>query len=153
MNNLILFDSEYRDQLLPLTYTRPIADIRVGMLTIREKWSLWMDGVVSFITQDYLSERFPIQIEEDNWVINGAILPNELLCRRIKQLKLNEALMNKGELIAAHLPREQFERLMNGDELEELVGFEIKDLTYVSIKNLWDIFQYNGEAIISDFIF
>lgn len=153
MNNLILFDSEVRDQLLPLTFTRPICDIRMGILTIREKWSLWMDGEVSYITQDYLSEKFPIKVEDKNWVINGSVLPNDLLCIRIKKLNLNEALMNDGELIAARLPRAQFEKLMNGDELDDLIGFEIKDTPFIAINNLWDIFKYNGEALEADFQF
>jgi len=110
-----------------------------------------MDGEVSFITQDYLAEKFPLQVEDKNWVINGSILPNDLLCIRIKQLKMNEALMNNGELIAARIPEEQFERLMNGDELEDLIGFEIQDTPYISIKNLWDIYLYNGEAIEADY--
>ena len=125
----------------------------MGILTIREKWSLWMDGEVSYITQDYLTEKFPIKVEDKNWVINGSILPNDLLCIRIKKLNLNEALMNGGELIAARLPRAQFEKLMNGDELDDLIGFEIKDTPFIAINNLWDIFKYNGEALEADFQF
>ena len=151
MNNLILFDSEHRDHLLPLTYTRPVADIRIGILTIREKWSLWMDGEVSFITQDYLSEKYPITIEDKNWVINGGLLPNEVLIRKIKQLQPNEALMDQGELLAARMPEEQFNKLMAGEELDDLVGYEIKDTPYIQIKRPWDIFVHNAEAMETDF--
>lgn len=153
MNNLILFDNEAREQLLPLTYTRPVCELRIGILTIREKWSLWMDGGVSYITQEYLSAKYPIHIEDKNWVINGCVLPNELLCYRIRQLNLNEALLHKGELIAARLPREQFERLMNGEELEDLSGYELEDTGFIMIRNLWDIYKYNGVALQSDFDF
>jgi UDP-N-acetylglucosamine diphosphorylase/glucosamine-1-phosphate N-acetyltransferase len=151
MNNLILFDSEHRDHMLPLTFTRPVADIRIGILTIREKWSLWMDGEVSFITQDYLSEKYPIRIEDQNWVINGGLLPNEVLIRKIKQLQLNEALMDQGELLAARMPEDQFNKLMAGEELDDLIGYEIKDTPYIQIKRPWDIFVHNAEAIETDF--
>ncbi|MBK7428303.1 MAG: GlmU family protein [Saprospiraceae bacterium] len=153
MNNLILFDSDKRDQLLPLTYTRPVCEIRVGILTIREKWSLWMDGVVSYITQDYLSEKFPINVEDRNWVSNGSILPNELLCLKRKQLKLNEAYMKSGELIAARLPEEQFHRLMNGEDLEDLIGYELENVPFIQINQLWDIYKYNSTAIQADYDF
>lgn len=153
MNNLILFDSEVRDQLLPLTYTRPICDIRVGILTIREKWSMWMDGVVSYITQDYLSEKYSIKIEDKNWVINGAVIPNELITLKIKELKMNEALMHKGELIAARLPRDQFDRLMNGKELHDLIGYEIDPRHLIMIRRPYDIYKFNKYAIEIDFRF
>lgn len=112
-----------------------------------------MDGVVSYITQDYLSEKFPINVEDRNWVINGSILPNELLCLKIKQLKLNEAYMKSGELIAARLPEEQFHRLMNGEDLDDLIGYELEDVPYIQINQLWDIYKYNSTAIQADFDF
>ena len=57
MAHLILFDNETREQLLPLTYTRPVGALRVGILTISEKWERAMACPVSFLTQDYLSEK------------------------------------------------------------------------------------------------
>ena len=57
--NIILFDNEIRSQLLPLTYTRPVCELRVGILTIKEKWELWLKGDISYITQDYLAEKYP----------------------------------------------------------------------------------------------
>ena len=93
MNNVILFDDDTRDHLLPLTYTRPMGELRVGILKIKEKWEKWMDAEVSYITQDYLSEKFPIKITADNFVISGSALPSERLCRLIKQLEPNTALL------------------------------------------------------------
>ena len=54
--NYILFDGDYRDNLLPFTYTRPVADIRIGILTIREKWNHYLGAKTSTITQSYLQE-------------------------------------------------------------------------------------------------
>ena len=151
MNNIILFDDISREQLLPLTYTRPVCELRVGILTIREKWEKWLEGKSSCITQDYLSEKFPIDIEEQNYVVNGSVLPSELLCRLISQLDYNEALLQDGELIAARLNRSQFEHLMNEEEIEELKGFDVEDTPFLKINHLWDLYSFNNQATRDDF--
>ncbi len=152
MDNIILFDDSSRDALLPLTFTRPVCDLRVGILTIREKWQKMLSGKISFITQDYLSEQFPIHYEDENLVINGSVLPSPQLCRLIRQLEQNEALLKDGELIAAKMNRKQFEHLMKEDEdIEELSGFEVGETPFLKINHLWDIFLYNDEAIRQDF--
>jgi UDP-N-acetylglucosamine diphosphorylase/glucosamine-1-phosphate N-acetyltransferase len=151
MQNVILFDSDIREQLLPLTFTRPVCELRVGILTIREKWEKWLNAKVSYITQDYLTDKYPINISEDNFVINGSVFPSEHLCRLIHQLEENEALLQDGELIAARLNEEQFEYLMQDEEIEELEGFEVEDTPFMKLTNLSDIFTLNGMAINEDF--
>ena len=151
MENVILFDSDTREHLLPLTFTRPVCELRVGILTIREKWEKWLNAKVSFITQDYLTEKYPINIAENNFVINGAVLPSEYLCRLINQLEENEALLQDGELIAARLNEEQFDHLMHDEEIKELEGFDVEDTPFLKINSLSDIFTLNGAAIEEDF--
>jgi hypothetical protein len=60
--NVILFDDNFKENLLPFTYTRPQADIRVGILTLREKWEKRLQTKTSSITEDYLSEKFPLYL-------------------------------------------------------------------------------------------
>lgn len=152
MRNIILFDSEVRENLLPLTYTRPVCELRMGILTIREKWEKWLDGKASYITQDYLSDKFPISIDADNLVINGAVLPNAQLRKLIQNLKFNQALLKNGELIAARLDEGQFYNLMEDSDIQELEGFEIEESTqFDAINHLWDIFSMNDTALKSDF--
>jgi UDP-N-acetylglucosamine diphosphorylase/glucosamine-1-phosphate N-acetyltransferase len=151
MRNIILFDPDCRHQLLPLTYTRPVCELRVGILTIREKWEKMFDGQVSFITQAYLADKYPIEISEDNFVINGSILPTEHLCKSINTLGNNEALTKDGELIAARLDRLQFQKLMEDNDIEELAGFEMEETNYLTISQAWHIFQYNDLALKQDF--
>ena len=152
MKNIILFDPDTRDQLLPLTYTRPVCELRVGILTIREKWENWLKGKASYITQDYLSEKFPISIASDNFVINGSVLPNDELCKRILNLNYNQALLKNGDLIAARLDESQFFNLMEDNDIEELEGFELdENVPIKSIDHVWDIFGYNSAALKSDF--
>lgn len=152
MPNIILFDDDVRERLLPLTFTRPVGELRVGILTIKEKWQhhLHVDNI-SHITQDYLVDKFPIHIEEDNIVINGSVLPSPELVQLIQELSPNEALLKDGELIATRLDENQFEHLINNDEIEELGGFDVADTPFLKINNLWDIFTINGAAIQEDF--
>jgi UDP-N-acetylglucosamine diphosphorylase/glucosamine-1-phosphate N-acetyltransferase len=153
MKNIILFDPDTRDQLLPLTYTRPVCELRVGILTIREKWEHWLSGKVSFITQDYLSEKYPISIASDNFVINGSILPSKDLCHLIEKLNNNEALLKEGELIAARLDESQFFNLMEDNDIEELEGLEVDpSVKLTMINHVWDIFSLNAQALKSDFV-
>lgn len=151
MKNVILFDNEVWDNLLPLTYTRPVGELRVGILTIQEKWEKWADTKVSFITQEHLSQKYPMTIEADNFVINGSLLPLPGICKLIEQLELNEALLHNDELIAARLNESQFNRLIQDEEIEELQGFDIGDTPLLKINNLWDIFSNNDQAINLDF--
>lgn len=151
MKNVILFDSDTRENLLPLTFTRPVADLRIGILSISEKWEKWLDAKVSYITQDYLTKKYPINISEDNFVINGAALPSEWLCRLVEQLEFNEALLQDGELIAARLNEEQFDHLIHDEEIEELQGFDVEETPFIKITNLWELFTRNGQAIAEDY--
>lgn len=152
MQNLILFDSDARNHLLPLTATRPMGELRLGIFTIRGKWERHLNAFASYITQEHLQEKYPIRIESENLVLNAGILPNELLCRRIEQLGFSEALLMDGELIAARLDAFQFETLIEDEEVRELNGIELDpDIPVVSIRRLWELTQQNGAAIEADF--
>ena len=151
MLNVILFDNETRDHLLPLTFTRPVCELRLGILTIREKWERHLDAKASHITQDYLSEKYPINISDDNLVINGGVLPSEPLLRLVSQLENNEALLHNEELIAARLNAKQFERLMHDEEIDELKGFEVGDTPFIKIERPWHLFTNNEQALKEDF--
>ncbi len=151
MPNIILFDNEVRDRLLPLTFTRPVGELRMGILTIREKWERWMDAPVSYITQDYLAERFEIEYGKDNYIINGSVLPSPQLVRLIKQMDYNEAYLRGEELIVAKLDEEQISRLISDDDISELNGFDLEGTEYLKIDYLWDIYLHNQQAIAEDF--
>lgn len=153
MRNIILFDDEQRDQLLPLSLTRPVALMRIGILTITEKWEKYLDAEASFITQDYLSSKYEINIEADNYIINGRLLPNEKMVAHILALKEDEALLCKDELIAARMSKEQFNHLLEKDELDHLSGKEMTDEAEDIEMISWpeEIFSKNGQEIEKDF--
>ncbi len=150
MKNIILFDNETRESLLPFTFLRPVCEIRMGIFTNRERWERWLNGSASYITEDYLSDKYDIVIAEHNFLINGSVLPNAGLCSLINRMECGEAMVFKGELIAAVLDRNQFRRLMD-DDIEELSSFELKATDLQKLSHIWDIFKMNGEAIASDF--
>ena len=151
MANIILFDNEVREQLLPLTYTRPVCEIRVGILNIREKWEHWLQGKASYITQDYLAEKYPIDYGADNFLINGSVLPSEPLCRLITQMEPREAYLMGDELIVARLDGEQMEQLIHDEDFGELKGFDLEDTPFLKINHLWDIYRLNDAALREDF--
>lgn len=148
MKNIILFDNLTRDQLLPLTYYRPVAEVRVGILTIREKWELTTNCTVSYLTQDYLSRKFPTIIERDNTFIAGNVLPTKELVALIDQLHPKEGLAYKGQMIAANIP---------GEFMHPSLEIPINDLTLVDLDDISqliqtaDIFLMNGDQIKTDF--
>lgn len=108
--NYILFDEARRENLLPLTFMRPVADIRFGILTIREKWEIYLGKKTSTLTEQYLAARFPLIKEEDNIIINGAICPNPVLVQEIKALKSGQALVQGDTIIAMSMNEHDFEK-------------------------------------------
>ena len=151
MWHVILFDSEVREQLLPLTFTRPVGALRVGALTIQEKWKQWLNAKVSFITQDYLASKFPIEYGDENIVINGSVMPSDRLIRLIRQMEFNEAYLKGEELIVAKLDREQLEKLIHDEDIDQLHVYDIEDTPFLKIDHPWDIFLQNAAALEEDF--
>lgn len=151
MAHLILFEDETRDNLLPLTFTRPVAELRIGILTIREKWERLFGWPVSYITQDYLAEKYAIDYGKENYLVNAAALPSSQLCRLIRQMDFNEALVQGDQLIAAKLDERQVERLVQDKDIEHLRTTDLADTEFPKIIGPWDLFRLNDQAILEDF--
>lgn len=143
--NYILFDGSSRVNLLPLTYTKPVAEIRIGILTIREKWEKWLNTTTTTLTEDYLEDKYPMVEMEYNIMINASFLPTENLIATIKKLQKNQAIFKEDEIIAFHTTDKQKE--VNFD------NYQIINFTddVIQLKYNWDIFTNNGEALESDF--
>lgn len=143
--NYILFDGPRRKALLPFTYTRPVADIRIGILTIREKWETYLGSTTTTITEDYLSDKYPMVETEQNILINASFMPTEELTELVKNLKENQAILKAEDIIAFYAADTQEE--IDFDTYE-LIDFEGELLT---LENTWDIFAKNDQAIRADF--
>ena len=142
--NYILFDGPSRNALLPFTYTRPVADIRIGILTIRKKWELFLGSTTTTMTKDYLSDKFPMVELEENIMINASYLPTKALLKQIKNLSANQAVYDGDSLVAFYSLEDQ------AIELDEFEGFQSED-PLLNIQATWDIFSKNAAAITADF--
>ena len=145
--NYILFDGDVRNSLLPFTYTKPVADIRVGILTIREKWEKHLGLTTTTVTEEYLEEKYPMVELEENILINASFCPTESLVEKVKNLSENEAIF-KGEDVIAFFTTDSQEEV-NFDAYTQ-IEFEEE---LIQIKNTWDIFSLNDKAIQEDFNF
>ena len=147
--NIILFD-QCRNNLLPFTYTRPTAEFRCGILTLKEKWEKRiLEANFSFLTEDYLTEKYPVTYAESNVYINGTILSNDNLVSRLHLLQEGELLFDRlTDKILAVRTAEQFEK---GEF--DLDKFKLVDFSepYLCIDNIWDIFSKNKKAIEEDY--
>ncbi len=143
--NYILFDGTVRDSLLPLTYTRPVADLRIGILTIREKWETFLGYTTTTLTEEYLEEKYPMVEMEQNVMINASFLPTIQLVEIIENLKENQAVFQGEEVIAFYTTEEQ--------EDVDFETYEQIEFTpeLLQIKNTWDLFSLNDKALKADF--
>jgi UDP-N-acetylglucosamine diphosphorylase/glucosamine-1-phosphate N-acetyltransferase len=145
MDKLLLIDINHKN-LLPLTYTRPVADLRIGILTIAEKWEKHLNTKAGFITEPYLQTKYQGQFANDNLIINGGCLPNQALLKAISALKVGEALLQKENFIAVRTNKQQF----NINDISDYKPIEFSE-EYKEVAYPWHIFSWNGEEIHSDF--
>ncbi|NAY90602.1 glucose-1-phosphate thymidylyltransferase [Muricauda sp. JGD-17] len=143
--NYIIADGTTRNALLPFTFTRPVADIRVGILTVREKWEKWLGTSCSSKTEAYLSKKFPLKATDANVVIYGQYLPNKALVESIRELKVGEALVSEGKPLAYATVHPE-----NDFSFSDYRSVSFKG-DIMQIEYTWDIFSKNGEALQADF--
>jgi UDP-N-acetylglucosamine diphosphorylase/glucosamine-1-phosphate N-acetyltransferase len=140
--NVILFDDPaIRVNLFPFTLTRPLGGLRVGILTIAEKWERWLKCPVSFQTEEYLSEKFPSHNSSDDLLINGALCPDAELKATISALPDGYFLAKDALLLAARNPK-------GAMTTRNVVDYN-HDVTLID--QVWKIFGKNAQEIQSDF--
>jgi len=145
--NYILFDGPVRNALLPFTFTRPVADILIGIMTIRQKWESRLGSTITSITEDYLSAKFPMVEMEENVMINAAYLPNDALAEMVSDLKENQAIFKGDDVIAFFTTENQEEVDFDSYEIIQYNG------DCLTIEHTWDIFSKNDAAIRADFAY
>ena len=141
--NIVLFDDPLiRMDLMPFTLTRPVGAIRVGILTIQEKWEMRTGKPVSFSTESYLSKKFPRHAAPESLFVNGSLCPDTGLLQAILKLASGESLM-KGETLLATRGSSHQNPAIPGQKNYEA------DVTLID--KVWKIFQLNGSQIREDF--
>ncbi|MBO6212969.1 GlmU family protein [Algoriella sp.] len=140
--NIVLFDGEERENLLPLTFTKPVASLRMGVLTFTERWERLLNTTVSYKTVPYLVDKFPINLQSENIFINPSFFPSKKLVETINSLIIGQSIVYNNELVAVKTvenePTITVESIIFEEEL-------------IHIKHSWDLFSYNFQAIEFDF--
>lgn len=152
--NIIFFDDDHWQHLLPLTFLRPIAELRIGLLTIREKWLLRFKGQHSYITRDHLAAKYPIRIQDDNLMINSTLLPTPSITQLIKQLKPLEAIMLGDEMLAARIPGNLLQDIQQPDFFNDFNINDISENKEIEVRRItrtYHIFQHLSNEIPEDF--
>ncbi len=150
--NYILFDeSNVRTTLLPLTFMRPVGDIRIGILTIREKWEKRLNAKTSSLTDNYLSRKYPTIKEDTNVLINGSVCPTDEIIELVQKLEPGQTIISGETIIALHMSAEELDR--PGDPpAEGIQELEVKERP-LQVSHTWEIFSKNDIALREDFDF
>lgn len=152
--NITLFDDpEIRGNLLPFTFTRPVAEVRVGILTITEKWqSHTQVGLVSHLTQGYLQPKYPqLTSAGYRFYVNGAICPTEKLLEQIKNLSVGQSLTSQGMLVALNADSLEFRGIAEIYQHKSIRNSQEYTLPLAVLRQPWNIFQLNGAQIKADY--
>ncbi len=148
--NYLLFDNNTWNNLLPLTYTRPVSEIRIGILTIKQKWDKFLNSNSSFLTKDYLKEKYVSKYEDENVLINSSVIPNENLLEKITSLQTNQLLEKNGLAIAIKLKKDFAKNFdFNNIKFSSKIEYQ-NDISIIN--NTWDIFSKNEVEIKNDFL-
>jgi UDP-N-acetylglucosamine diphosphorylase/glucosamine-1-phosphate N-acetyltransferase len=142
--NYILSDVHCAPQFLPLTYTRSLADFRIGILTIREKWEHYLNIKTTTIVADYLQPIYEHNFQQNNIIINAQILPNPTIVDEIKALQEGQKLVINETTIATFIT--------NAKQLTEVeIVIHSKATEVIILENSWDVFSKNDVALRADF--
>lgn len=149
--NYILFDDAAHYSLLPFTHTRPVADIRCGIYTMRQRWEYYLNTPTSTLAAGYLQEVFPLQAAAENTWINGAVFATEALTAAILALPAEAKLLSGDEIIAVRTNSQDisFDHFSDSANGLQTVLFE---QAVRKLRQKWDIFSLNEQAIKDDFI-
>lgn len=148
--NIILFDDSTRYTLLPFTHTRPVADIRCGIMTMRERWEHIAGKATGTLTAPYLQEVYPLNGGSDNLFINGSLFATTDLFAAISKLEPMQQLVQNETIIAARVSDAE---VHFGTKLN--IPVTLSEINYESpiqrLQHIWDIFSFNEDAIAADF--
>ncbi len=148
--NYILFEDHSRKELMPFTYTRPVSEIRFGILKITEKWEKQLKSSVSFQTEEYLQGKYAKKYTKGkpNVWINGKVCPDAVLVKEINSLNENEVLIHHKTVIAANTGKGEY---FDSEKSDAKFKFKESKSHPLIVNFIWDIFSKNALAIAADF--
>lgn len=152
MKNIVFFDDEDWYSLLPLTYTKSCSDLRIGILSLAEKWVKRLDDChISHLTPDFLSKKFPIHIATDNLLIKSNLIASGSLIDQVNKLLTEEALYFQDTLLVARVSDDILNQYTFHRQLPEQIKKIQVDFPVQVIQYPEQIFLGNGEAIEADY--
>ena len=128
---------------MPFTLTRPVCEIRTGILTIKEKWQSFNGLNISVHTADHLREKFQSAVLQDPVFVDSSLIPDEHLVLSLKTLPADHTLNSQGRILAAR-----------SNQASPSAWKDLKSISVAmpaSIDRIWNIFQLNGDQIRRDF--
>jgi len=147
MNYILVDFPHHKENLLPLTYFRPISYLRLGIDTLKEKWEHHLERETSHLTDEYLQEKFPVKYENENVYISSHVVANDKLVEKIKRLKNNQGIFDAEELLAYKGGKFSLEELENIKQTEKDITIDNAD----KIHYPWDIISQNEKQIVRDY--
>lgn len=146
---LIFFEPSFREHLLPLVFTKPVSELRTGILTIREKWEKTLNKIGLWVTEPYLSAKYKSGFLDTNLFVNGAIIPNKALLSELMSLKEGESLWDGEYLIGAIVEKSQAENFSTDRISGKYIRKETQSKPLI-IDRPWKLFSLNAETITLD---
>jgi len=134
--NITLTDTGLHLTFAPLTLTRPVGDLRMGIFTNTERWKLLSNATIFYDTETYLQKKFP-STQQNDFIIHAGLIPNIYIANKILNLPKNTQLTWNNITLATH-----------GNPIFEQQLTEQRPLI---ITQRWHLYQYNHIAIASDF--
>ena len=152
------FEDHFLENFHPLTLTRPLYDLRVGILTLGEKWmhalgqpDITTKGVLRGHLKDVFEEVIITDPHQNVLWINPRFIPNSELIREIKKLNASEGIYIDQQLAVALVGSEIHQKwIHSGPKKDDLKTAKFFDRGVSEIKNSWELFQLNGKEIIND---
>ncbi|MCO6481505.1 MAG: GlmU family protein [Flavobacteriales bacterium] len=147
---ILLSDAGLHRHLLPLTYTRPVGQLRPGILTLAEAWAKLSGLPVGFLTEPYLAGKFPAVEADRVFEVHGGLLPNPAIVAAVLDLEPGQVLVKVGKPLAFSL--EGKARAADIDWVEPpdfLQRVELVPEAHV-VERPWHLFRLCGKALLYD---
>lgn len=136
--NITLHDNNLHLRFAPLTLTRPVGDLRVGVLTNAERWAKWIpEATISFQTEEYLSQKFPRSAAKNAIEVNAAVIPTEEIAAAVVHLGEDQLLVS-GETWIARTGKATGKLKFTGQEP-------------LILQHRWDLYGLNDQVLVADF--
>lgn len=149
--NVILVEPSHRNSLKPFSWARPIASFRIGILTIAEKWERRLNAQISYAVPEYLKISFPLQVENENILIQSHMLPSQEFIEILDTISIGEFIVCQGQWIAGKLGKSQTLDFLANGNYTVFKTQAVDEYLFRGIRNLWEIFQWNSYELEADF--